>query len=200
MQTLDLVEIEKKLGKKIRKNTLSIGWDSAERYSGASILITDNSKIYIELGKISTDPKEDIKNRMNYFEGALDKYVDIVKKVNNYKICVIEDAFLKFNVKVLKDLTRFSTIVWTKFHKICDYTFFILPNTARSQVGFSKNEQIIDSNIEVKKITKGKNKGKNKKVDIKILVKDYIEQTFGLKIEDFDEADSFILAMAGLLR
>jgi hypothetical protein len=137
---------------------------------------------------------------MNYFEGALDKYVDIVKKVNNYKICVIEDAFLKFNVKVLKDLTRFSTIIWTKFHKVCDYTFFILPNTARSQVGFNKNEQIVDSNIKVKKITKGKNKGKNKKVDIKILVKDYIEQTFGLKIEDFDEADSFILAMAGLLR
>ena len=44
------------------------------------------------------------------------------------------------------------------------------------------------------------NKGKNKKIDIKELVKEYIEQTFGLKIDNSDEADSFVLAMVGLLK
>ena len=74
-------DVEEIVGKKIRKDAISIGVDVAEHYSGIAILRTDNTKIYIEsLQKITTNDKEDIMNRMEYFIIALDKFKQELKK------------------------------------------------------------------------------------------------------------------------
>ena len=59
MKSLLIKDIEEVTNKKVRKNTLSIGVDTAEHSTGLSIIRTDNTKIYIEdLEKIVTNPKK----------------------------------------------------------------------------------------------------------------------------------------------
>jgi Holliday junction resolvasome RuvABC endonuclease subunit len=201
MKSLSILEIEEKLGKKIRRNTISLGWDVAMKYTGVCLLRTDNNDIHIEeLDKIETDTKDDLKNRMRYFLGALDKFKQLLSKFKDYKMCVVEDSFMGQNVIVLKDLVRFSTLIWVVFHNCTDYLFFILPNSARSKIGFNKNSQLEETKLKISKISRGKNKGKNKKIDIKKLVQEYVKKTFNISIEDSDKCDSFVLAMCGILR
>jgi len=194
-------EIEKKLNKKIRKNAISIGWDVAENITGICILRTDEKIIYIDdLQKIETNPKDDIKNRMSYFMGALDKFKQQIKKYKEYKIIIVEDSWFGKSVSTLKSLTRFATLIWTSFYKECDYIEFVLPLSARSQIGFNKNRQLEKTEIKIEKFKRGKNEGKAKKVDIKKLVMEYLKQAFNVDIKDNDEADGFVLALTGLLK
>ena len=203
MKSLLIKDIEEVTNKKVRKNTICIGFDVSERHTGICLLRVNDTKIYIEgLFKIETDVKDDIKNRMNYFVGALEKYKQDFIKYKEYKICVVEDSWLGQNIKVLKDLVRFSTLTWVVFHNFCDYLFFVLPNSARAQIGFNKNDQMAEGNVKLKIITKGKNKGKPKKVDIKLLVMDYLKMAFGVEVpnNDNDLADAFVLALCGILK
>jgi Holliday junction resolvasome RuvABC endonuclease subunit len=200
MQTINIKEAEEIMGKTIRKNAVCIGWDCAEHYTGIAILRTDISKIYIDkLDKIETNPKEDIIHRMEFFLNSLEKFKQDLK-YKEYKIISIEDCWFSNNPECLKHLARFSTLIWTSFRKECDYIFFILPNSARAQIKFNKNKQIEESNIEIKKITRGKNKGKPKKIDIKELVQEYLTMAFGIEEKDPDKSDAIVIAMSGLLR
>lgn len=200
MNKLSINLIEKKLNKKIRKDTVSIGFDVAEHYTGICVLKTNTNELIIEsLQKITTNPKEDIINRMEYFINALEKFKQDLH-YKEFRIVVIEDCWFGMNVNTLKSLARFSTLIYVAFRKNCDYKFFILPNSARSQIGFNKNDQIAKGNVKVGIISKGKNKGKPKKIDIKLLVQDYLKTEFGLIIKDLDEVDGFVLSLAGLLK
>jgi Holliday junction resolvasome RuvABC endonuclease subunit len=200
IKELLIKEVEAVVEKIIRKNAICIGWDVAEHYTGICILRTDDSKIYIEdLLKIETNPKEDIIHRMEYFLNATEKIKQNLK-YKGFKIISIEDCWFGKNPEGLKHLARFSTLVWMSFRKECDYIFFILPISARAQIKFNKNDQMAEGNIKPKIISKGKNKGKPKKIDIKLLVQDYLKMAFGVLIEDSDKADGFVLALAGLLK
>ncbi len=138
----------------------------------------------------------------------LEKVLEKLKQELQYKeyiITAIEDCWLKVfpggaNVECLKHLARFSTLVWMSFKKDSDDIFFILPTSARAQIKFNKQDQINAGNVKIEKITKGKNKGKLKKIDIKLLVIDYIKTAFGVEIKEDNQADGFVLALAGLLR
>ena len=103
---LNIKEVEQKLNKKVRLNTVSIGWDVAEHFTGICILRTDTNTIYIEnLQKIETNPKDDIKNRMSSFIGALDKFKQQIKKYKGYRMIIIEDSWFGYgNVVVLKNM------------------------------------------------------------------------------------------------
>lgn len=201
MINLDIKKIEKVLNKSIRHNSVSVGFDTADAHTGYALLRTDDKKLYIEkLSKINTNKKDDIKNRMNYFIDSLEDLKSEFIKYKEYKIVVIEDSFLGMNVFTMKDLIRFSTLIFVVYRKFCDYLFYIMPNSARSKIGFNKNEQLKVGNVKPKIISKGKNKGKEKKVDIKLLVQDYLKIKFGLEIEDNDQADGFVLALCGLIK
>ena len=199
---LNIRDIEQKLNKKVRLNTISIGFDVAEHFTGICVLRTDTKTIYIEdLQKIETNPKDDIKNRMSSFIGAIDKFKQQIKKYKGYRIIVIEDSWFGFgNVVVLKNLTRFATLLWNSFYKECDYIEFLLPTSARSQIRFNKNTQLEQTELPIEKFKRGKNIGKPKKVDIKKLIQEYLYKSFNIEIKDTDESDSFVLALAGLLR
>ena len=199
---LNIRDIEQKLNKKVRLNTISIGFDVAEHFTGICVLRTDTKTIYIEdLQKIETNPKDDIKNRMSSFIGAIDKFKQQIKKYKGYRIIVIEDSWFGFgNVVVLKNLTRFATLLWNSFYKECDYIEFLLPTSARSQIRFNKNTQLEQTELPIEKFKRGKNIGKLKKVDIKKLIQEYLYKSFNIEIKDTDESDSFVLALAGLLR
>jgi Holliday junction resolvasome RuvABC endonuclease subunit len=67
-------------------------------------------------------------------------------------------------------------------------------------IKFNKNDQIAEGNVKIEKISRGKNKGKPKKIDIKLLVQDYLKMAFGIVEKDSDRADAIVLALAGLAK
>jgi Holliday junction resolvasome RuvABC endonuclease subunit len=201
MITLKIKDIEKKLNKKIRKNAISLGWDVAERYTGLTLLKTNENDLIIEiLDKIETNPKDDIKNRMISFINSVEKFKQDWGKYKSFRIVIIEDSWMGMNVFTLKSLVRFSTLLWEKFYKDCDCIDFMMPNSARAIIGFNKNRQTENTKLPIQKFSRGKNKGKDKKIDIKKLVQEYLKETFNVAIEDSDKSDSFTLALAGLLK
>jgi len=194
-------DVEKKLGKKIRKDSIAIGFDVAEANTGHCVLKSTQDEIIIEsIGVIQTSTKEDTVNRMNSFLNSLEKLKQDWGKYKQFRIVVVEDCFMGANVFTLKHLCRFSALVWVTYHKECDSLIFLMPNSARSIVGFNKNAQMKDTKLEKKIISKGKNKGKEKKIDLKKLVQEYLKETFGIDLTNSDQADAFVLALAGLLK
>lgn len=201
MIKLSIKDIEKKLNKKIRKNAISLGWDVAERYTGLALLKTNENDLIADiLEKIETNSKDDIKNRMISFINSIEKFKQDYSKYKQFRIIIIEDSWMGMNVFTLKSLVRFSTLLWEKFYKDCDYIDFMMPNSARAIIGFNKNKQIENTKIPIQKFSRGKNKGKDKKIDIKKLTQEYLKDTFDVEIDDSDKSDSFILALAGLLK
>jgi Holliday junction resolvasome RuvABC endonuclease subunit len=198
---LKISDVEEKLGKKIRKEAVSLGFDVAERFTGYCSLQSNQTEITIEdIGVIETDTKQDTVHRMDCFLNSLEKFKQDWGKFKTFKIVVIEDCFMGMNVFTLKHLARFSALVYVSFRKQCDSLMFLMPNSARSIVGFNKNTQMKETKLEKKVITKGKNKGKEKKIDLKKLVQEYLFTTFNIKLENPDQSDAFVLALAGLLK
>jgi Holliday junction resolvasome RuvABC endonuclease subunit len=201
MKTLAIEKVEKLLNKKVRKNAISIGFDVAEHFTGVCLLRTDDRTIHInDLFKIETSHKEDLIHRMDNFINSLDKFLQDIDSSKNFRIVVIEDCWFGRNVETLKHLARFSALIYVAFRKYCDYITFLLPNSARSIVGFNQHKQQKVTNIQTEYFIRGKNKGKAKKINLKDLIKEYLEMAFQLKIKDSDEADGFVLALAGLLK
>ena len=200
MIKLLISDIEKKTDKKVRKNCISIGFDTAESHTGICILEVNDKEVIIKsLEKINSNPKEDTVNRMEYFISALTKFKQELPKTSLYKIVIIEDTWFDKNPESLKHLTRFGTIVYIAFRKECDYKCFMMPNTARAKIGFNKKNEIEKSNIKAAIISKGKNKGKEKPINIKECVQAYLKRVLTVDIPDNDEADAFVLALAGVL-
>lgn len=200
MQSIDIKEVEEIIEKKIRKNAVCVGFDVAQNTTGCCILCTDKEKIYIKsLQVIKTEGKSDIIHKMEQFLNSIDKFKQEIKD-SGFKIIVLEDSWLGNNPYCLKQLTRFSTLLWMIFRKESDYIFFVLPNSARAQIKFNKNKQLKESDIEAINFTKGKNKGKPKPISIKDLIDDYLKMTFGVDIEEENERDAFVLALCGLVQ
>lgn len=201
MKTLAIEKIDKILNKRVRKNSISIGFDVAEHFTGVCVLQTDDKTIYVDdLFKIETSPKEDLIHRMDNFINSLDKFMQNIPTDKKFRIVVIEDCWFGRSVETLKHLARFSALVYVVLRKYSDAIYFLLPNSARALVGFNQHKQLKITNIKTETFSRGKNKGKPKKIDLKSLIKEYLEQAFKLKITDSDEADGFVLALAGLLK
>jgi Holliday junction resolvasome RuvABC endonuclease subunit len=200
MNPLNIIEIEKKLGKKIRRDCISIGWDVAEANTGCCCLRVNKKEIEIlSLDKITTNPKDDVKHRLDYFVMELDKYKQSLPEKKEWRLNIIEDSFLGPSVWCLKNLVRFSTAIYLTFKNCVDYQDFLTAIQVRSRIGFNQKHEENVQNLKKEFFTRGKNKGKPKKTDLKVLVKGYLKRQFGVEIEDSDKSDAFCLALAGLL-
>lgn len=201
MIKLAIKEIEKKLGKTIRQNSVSVGFDVAERFTGVCILRTDKDSICIkDLEVIETTHKEDHFNRADHFVASLEKFKQELDKYKEYKIMVIERCFFGRNVETLIHLAHFGILTYITLKKLFDTYYYLGATTARSIIGFNQRRQEELGNLKAKVISRGKNKGKTKKIECKALVHDYLRTAFNVKIENPDEADAFVLALAGLLK
>ena len=201
MKTLNISDIEKRLNKKIRQNAVSIGFDVAERFTGICILKANKDKIYIkDLQKIETSNKEDHFNRADHYVASLEKFKQDLEKYKDFKILVIERCYYGRNAETLIHLAHFGILTYTILKKLFDTYYYIGATTARAIIGFNQKRQEKLGNIKPKIITRGKNKGKPKKIKCKALVHDYLKTDFNIDIKDEDEADAFVLALAGLLK
>jgi Holliday junction resolvasome RuvABC endonuclease subunit len=198
---LNIQFIEKKLGKQIRQDAISIGFDNAENFSGICILRTDKQKIYIEhLQLIESNQKEDHFHRADHYVDSLNKFKQIIDKYKEHKILVIERCFFGRNVESLIHLAHFGILTYITLKSNVNSYYYFGATTARSIIGFNQRRQEALGNIKEHVITRGKNKGIAKKVSCKQLVHDYLRTDFKVDIKQSDEADGFVLALAGLLQ
>jgi Holliday junction resolvasome RuvABC endonuclease subunit len=194
-------DIEKRLKKTIARNVYSIGFDVAEAFTGICILRTDKDNIYLEyLQVIETSNKEDHFNRADHYIAALEKFKQTLDKYKGYKILVIERCYFGKNVETLIHLAHFGILTYIMLKKEFDTYYYLGATTARSIIGFNQRRQESLGNLKTHIITRGKNKGKVKKIDCKSLVHDYLKTDFNLTFKSKDEADAFILSLAGLLK
>ncbi len=183
---LNIKDIEKKLGKKLKIKTISIGFDVAAKITGIAVLKTYKSTLEIvKLHKItykfSKNIKDSLTQSMEYFIGELNNFISGIDFGRNHKVFVIEDCFMRFNVLVLKTLARFGVLAWRETKHISDEIYFIMPNVVRKKVGFKKD--------------------KDDKRKAKRQVLDYVNGLFGLelKAKDMDLSDALVLALGGLI-
>ncbi len=202
MKKLIIKDIEKQLGKTIARNVYAVGIDVAERYTGICVLETDKKNIMIkDLQVIETSHKDDHFNRADHYVAALIKFKQsLLEQYKGYKILIIERCYYGRNPETLIHLAHFGILTYTILKKEFDTYYYFGATTARSIIGFNQRRQAKLDNIKPHIITRGKNKGKAKKIDCKSLVHDYLYTEFGLKFDSKDEADAFVLGLAGLLK
>jgi Holliday junction resolvasome RuvABC endonuclease subunit len=201
MIKLSIKEIEKKLGKQINRNVYAVGFDVAEAFTGVCILKSNNEDIVIEHTQvIETTNQEDHFHRADHFVDALDKFKQMLVKYKGKKILIIERCFFGRNPETLIHLAHFGILAYAFLKKEFDIHYYMGATTARSLIGFNQKNQEEKGNLKAHIITRGKNKGKTKKIDCKSLVHDYLKTDFNLTFKSKDEADAFVLALAGLLK
>ena len=195
---LNIEKIENILDKSIRHDAIVIGWDCAESTTGICVLRSNSKDIeIILLDTITTSSKDDMKNRLDFFVMALDKFKQKLPEKKEWRINVIEQPFLSTNPFSYEALARFSTAIYLSFKKDVDYQVFMGANSARSKIGFNLNKEIEKQGIKPDKISRGKNKGKDKKIDNKLVIAGFLKRVFDINFSEHDIADGFILALAG---
>ena len=208
--TLDIKTIEKKLGKQVRQDAVAIGFDNAENLTGVCILRTDKEKIHLEhLQIITSNMKDDHFHKADRYVDSLNKFKQNLTKYKQHKILIVERCFFGRNVESLIHLAHFGILTYITLKDSINSYYYFGATTARSIIGFNQKKQKSKCTIKAKTYTrdtknkKGKilhRKGEKKKISCKELVHDYLKTDFEIIISQPDEADAFVLALAGLLQ
>ncbi len=179
-----LFNIEDYIGKYIKQNAISIGWDVSMHNTGIAIIRTTDTYLFLDLVHKITIPAE-MKNKvLDASDLFVEQLEDFKRKISRkYKLdkSIIEDCFLGNNVKTLKSLARFSILIYDRFKNMTKFSELILPMSARNKIGFKRSEKRV--------------KGKNLKKEIL----KYVNTLLGTKIKDTDIADAIVLALGGLI-
>ncbi|MHA2013318.1 MAG: crossover junction endodeoxyribonuclease RuvC [Candidatus Helarchaeota archaeon] len=168
---IKIKDLEKKLGYKIKKNFISVGFDCATT-TGVGIISTTKTYAIIDwtLIKFETNNKQELYKRM---------YQEFKKCISpDTDCCVVEDVFFGMNPDTTIKLSRFGGLV--------------LANAIDKKVHF---ETIGAKSARAKlfKLDYKKYKGKSKQA-----VADYLKK-LGIKIEEDNVADGLILAILGVI-
>lgn len=168
---LKLKPIEKALGKKLRKDVISIGVDTASR-AGICTATVNKDELILDTQFL------DVNSTDLYF-----KYNQLIKSFKSIlavpnpdkHVLIIEDTYFGKNVNVLKMISRMGMIVYMcgKEAGIEDIQF-IYPTSSRKTLGI---------------------KGTLKKKE----VHKELAKILGVAVDDEDIADSIVLALNGLL-
>jgi len=202
MKTWKIKDIEKKLGKEIKRNKVSIGFDVAEYNTGICILRTTKDTLYVDSFHKIELPKDRNLTINEKLENFLQRTLKFRKKIKQFDVGVIEQCHLQFfkqkktgkklpQVWVTIMLAYFGALTWVCFRKRINYLFWKQAYHARLAVGFKSRRK--------KKIEKTIKNRRGKKQTTKVQVMGWIEKNFGLKLKNDDLADGFVLALVGLL-
>lgn len=161
--------LEQILNCKIENDIVCLGVDTASR-TGWAILRTSEHMVTIDYGWIDIDTT----NHNFKFDRMIQIFNELISKHRPNKI-VIEDTFMRFNVNVVKLLSRLGMIVYVMGRLIGSNTkqYFVGPSKARCNIGLNgtcKKEQVH---------------------------KEFI-QKFGVDLKDEDIIDAVILSMNGV--
>jgi len=185
---IKIKDIEKKLGFKLKRNTLSLGVDTAST-TGLAILETDNLRLRIETStfKLPTVKKTD--ELSDKFVEKLEFMLRSIRdfKKNNFKkkasntVLVLENSFMGINVVTFGLLRMLAGIVFAELFDNFEQIKIIFPMSARKNVGFKSQ------------LKRGAKREEKKKEII-----NFINTIFDTQITDDNETDAIILALNGL--
>lgn len=168
---IKILDLEKKIPYKIKRNTSVIGIDSAQT-TGIIFLKTDKTDIHIDYLVLSfktKNYKEIYNTYVKTFEKLIDETIDFA---------TIEQVFVGFSRAGSLELARYSTFVIAEcIKKNVDYEL-ISAVSARSRF-----------KIDTRKEGKGKSK---------IAVGKWINGTLGVEFTSNDLNDALILALCGI--
>lgn len=163
-------DLSKILDFKVNRNIKVLGIDTATR-TGWCTIDSLGSTSYIDYGFIDID----VKNEGVKYDLMIDFFQ---KQLDNFKpdVIIIEDTFLRFNVSVLKKLSRFGMIPYVlgKLSERQNQRFFIGPAEARKNIGLTGTAK-------------------------KKVVHEEFKQKFNLEVDDEDIVDAIILAFNGVI-
>jgi len=185
---IKIKDIEKKLGFKLKRNTLSLGVDTAST-TGLALLETDNLRLRIETStfKLPTVKKTD--ELSDKFVEKLEFMLRSIRdfKKNNLKkkasntVLVLENSFMGINVVTFGLLRMLAGIVFSELFDNFEQIKIIFPMTARKEVGFKSQ------------LKRGVKREEKKKEII-----NFINAIFDTQIKDDNQVDALILALNGL--
>jgi len=136
--------LEKKLGKKIKRNAKILGIDTASR-TGWCLLTTDNDMLYKDYGFV----KIDTKNRYFKYNEIISIFSNIIKP--EYTV-IVEDTFYRFNPKMFRLISRIGAVAYTLAHlRGCEVSY-LMATSARKGLGFKGNAKKADIHIAYKKL------------------------------------------------
>ena len=131
MINIKIQNLEKKLGKLIKRNITVLGIDTASRTGWAKITV--NSKVKIDYGFIDITSKD----RYFKFNQMIEIFPDLIKGCDKV---IIEDVYLKFNVMIHAMLSRIGMIVYVLAHQLgIKEKEFMWASTARKNLGLKGN-------------------------------------------------------------
>ena len=171
MIKLDILELEKRLGKKLKKNFTSVGVDTAQT-CGVGFISTSETEVEIDWSLIKFEANtmpELYKQMYKEFGNFIDKSIDFV---------VVEDVFLGMSPAVTIKLSRFGGLV--------------MAQAINNEVPF---ETIGASSSRAKLFTLDRKKYKGKP---KEAVANYLK-SIGIEITENNCADGVILALLGII-
>lgn len=172
MLKLNTEDLEKKLGKKLKRNFTCLGLDTASR-TGWAILQVKDSLTTLDFGVVDVHTKDFYYK----YDNLIDIFTDLLNKVfdqKHEKKVIIEDVFFSKNVNTLKILSRIGMIAYVLCYEKGLKKEYLLATQARMKLGF---------------------KGNQKKEEIH---KQFLER-LKLDIKDVDAIDAIILSFAGTI-
>ena len=176
LMTLDITEVEARLGLKLKRNCISLGLDTATK-TGYSIAETNKKELRINVGFINVDVSKikdrDLRDQLRY-DTVYKSLIDLIKP--HHRV-VIENVYYGGNARTLIILSRIGAIAWTicKFLKV-------------------KKENIIwKSAAQARKMIGIKGNAK------KAIVMAKVNEFLGINLRNDDEADAVVLSLVGLI-
>lgn len=183
MKTIKIQTIEKKINRKLKTNSLIIGFDSSMHSTGISILkTTDKSLMILGVKLIEVDKGVKETDAIDLFTDQLDRFKVSLEGKYKFNKTWIENVYVGLNPKTGIYLIRIGTLIYDRFKNISNITEFIYPVSARALVRFKKSDKKV--------------KGKQLKAELV----DYVNKLFNIKVKNDDIADSLILSLAGLTK
>jgi Holliday junction resolvasome RuvABC endonuclease subunit len=186
---LKIKDIEKKLHFNLKKNTFSLGVDTAST-TGLAILETNEDTLRI---KIAIFKLPEVKKSDELSDKFVEKLEFMLRSIRDFKkeqfgckkatntIMVLENSFLSFNPVAFGLLRMLCGIVFAELFDNFEKIKIIFPLSARKIVGFKSQ------------LSKG-TKSKEKKQEII----DFINNIFNTEERSDDICDALMLALCGL--
>jgi len=173
---IKIKDIEKAIGYKIKKNIVSVGFDTAE-VCGVGFINTTDTHVDIDWEVLIFDKS----NINNVYRELNHESLNILSQ--KCDICIIEDTYLKMfgrfpQVNVLKKLTRFGGIILANA---------INNNVEYAIVGATQAR----SKFKIK--TTGYGKGNSKQGVI-----EWLKNTLGIDLTEDNACDAIVLALLGV--
>jgi len=189
IKKIKLETIETWIGKNLKRNVIVIGADTAVYHTAFAVIrTTDTYLILEEIQKIEVpklSKKSTIKHvldNVDLFTEQLDNLKNLFAQKYKFDYTQIENCFYSFSVKTTKLLAYNGILTYDRLKRISNNATLIMPQSARSIVGFKKSKNAKGSQLKQE-------------------VVDYINNILDLKLKlkDNDQADSIMLALSGII-